>query len=95
MEAIGRLAGGVAHDFNNLITGILGLSHDIWNTMASHDARREDLDEIILADELGVVLALSDGAGEDVSEADALGVDDGSVVGATVPGSEGDVVLLL
>jgi two-component system cell cycle sensor histidine kinase/response regulator CckA len=49
LEAIGRLAGGVAHDFNNLLTGILGLSHDIRNTFGDHDARREDLDEIIKA----------------------------------------------
>jgi two-component system cell cycle sensor histidine kinase/response regulator CckA len=56
LEAIGRLAGGVAHDFNNLITGILGLSHDIWNTLAPHDARREDLDEIMKASNRALLL---------------------------------------
>jgi two-component system, cell cycle sensor histidine kinase and response regulator CckA len=49
LEAIGRLAGGVAHDFNNLITGILGLSHDLWTSLDTKDPRREDLDEIMKA----------------------------------------------
>ncbi len=56
LEAVGRLAGGVAHDFNNLITGILGLSHDIWTTMDGQDPRREDLEEVIKASNRALAL---------------------------------------
>lgn len=49
LEVVGRLAGGVAHDFNNLVTGILGLSHDVWMSLEPEDPRRSDLDEIIKA----------------------------------------------
>ena len=49
MEAIGRLAGGVAHDFNNIITGIIGISQDLRDSVEPGDSRREDLEEIIKA----------------------------------------------
>ncbi len=47
MEAVGRLAGGVAHDFNNFITGIIGLVEDVRTSMGEQDPRRSDLDEIL------------------------------------------------
>jgi two-component system cell cycle sensor histidine kinase/response regulator CckA len=49
MEAIGRLAGGVAHDFNNLVTGIIGLGEDLKQSMSLDDPRRSDMEEIIQA----------------------------------------------
>ncbi|MBA3497608.1 MAG: PAS domain-containing protein [Gemmatimonadales bacterium] len=46
MEAVGRFAGGVAHDLNNMMMIILGFSEFLLGTLAPDDARRADADEI-------------------------------------------------
>jgi two-component system, cell cycle sensor histidine kinase and response regulator CckA len=50
LEAIGLLAGGVAHDFNNMLTAITGYSHLAVGALDSgRDVRRSDLEEIAKA----------------------------------------------
>ncbi len=46
MEAVGRLAGGVAHDFNNILTAITGYSELLLEDLGATDPKRSDVEEI-------------------------------------------------
>jgi PAS domain S-box-containing protein len=49
MEAIGTLAGGVAHDFNNILTAIIGYGSIVKMKLKSEDPLRESVDQILTA----------------------------------------------
>jgi PAS domain S-box-containing protein len=49
MEAVGRLAGGVAHDFNNILSVILSYSDFVRDGLPEDSPLRADADEIIKA----------------------------------------------
>ena len=49
MQAAGKLAGGVAHEVNNMMTGVIGFSEFLLRSLEEGDPRRTDVEEIIKA----------------------------------------------
>jgi two-component system cell cycle sensor histidine kinase/response regulator CckA len=56
MEAVGRLAGGVAHDFNNILTVIKGFSELLASSIDCKDPRQQQVEEIRKASDKGASL---------------------------------------
>ncbi len=56
MQAIGRLAGGVAHDFNNILTVIGGYCSILAQKTPADDPRRKDVEEIQKSSERAAAL---------------------------------------
>jgi PAS domain S-box-containing protein len=56
LEAIGRLAGGVAHDFNNILMSIMGAADLLLMQLAPNDSARDEAVEIKQAVDRGAGL---------------------------------------
>ena len=59
MEAVGRLAGGIAHDLNNMLTAIVGYSTFVEQGLAGDAAARADVREIRRAADRAAALTRS------------------------------------
>lgn len=59
MEAVGLLAGGVAHDFNNMLQAILGYGNLLLLRMTEDDPLRLDVEKILAASEKAAGLTRS------------------------------------
>jgi PAS domain S-box-containing protein len=56
MEAVGQLAGGVAHDFNNILSAIIGYSHLILEKVEESEPEKKYIEEILKASQRAAAL---------------------------------------
>jgi len=56
MDAVGRIASGVAHDFNNVLTTVRGFGEMLLRDLDPGDRRRADVDRICKAADRGALL---------------------------------------
>jgi len=56
MEVVGRLAGGLAHDFNNILTAISAFTHLLLDDLPLQDPRRQNAEQIGKATDRAAVL---------------------------------------
>ena len=55
-EMMGRLAGGLAHDFNNILTVMVGYTDLALHDLRPQDPVRQDLEEVVRAGQRGTAL---------------------------------------
>jgi len=56
LESVGQLAGGVAHDFNNMLAGIMGAADLLRRRATEDEAARKLIDDILLSCERAAAL---------------------------------------
>ncbi len=59
MQSIGTLAGGVAHDFNNILTALIGYGHILRMKIDNHDPLQVYVDQILQTSQRAVSLTQS------------------------------------
>ncbi len=59
MESVGQLAGGVAHDFNNILSAVIGHADLLLMKMPADDPLRPDVDQILSSSERAARLVQS------------------------------------
>jgi len=56
MEAVGQVAGGIAHDFSNLLSVIIGFGETLLDELAPDSPQREPMEMIVAAGQSAAAL---------------------------------------